>query len=89
MQNGALGQSFLDAIRESNIEQVFRFPGMLREVLPPNATNAEALSAMTEHDLHAIAVVGEDRKMRGVVEREQLVSKLVLSLAQASSIERL
>ena len=76
MQNPALGEAFLSAIRQGDVEQVFGFPGMLRKVVPPNATNAEALSAMTANNLEAIAVVGDDRKLRGVVEREQLVSKL-------------
>jgi CBS domain-containing protein len=67
---------------------LFSFPGTLRKVVPSSATNAEALSAMTANNLEAIAVVSADRKLRGVVEREQLVSKLVLSLTEASELER-
>jgi CBS domain-containing protein len=78
----------LSAVQQGDANQVFSFPGMLRKVVPPSATNAEALSAMTANNLEAIAVVGDDRKLQGVVEREQLVSKLVLSLTQASEFDR-
>jgi hypothetical protein len=88
MQNKALGVAFLDAVRQGDVEQMFSFPGTLRKVVPSSATNAEALSAMTANNLEAIAVVSADRKLRGVVEREQLVSKLVLSLTEASELER-
>ena len=61
---------------------------MLRQIVPTSATNADALSAMTANNLGAIAVLDEDRRLRGVVEREQLVSKLVLSLTDATQAER-
>jgi hypothetical protein len=88
LQNDDLARAFVDAIRRDDTEEVFSFPGTLRKVVPPSATNAQALSAMTVNDLDAIAVVGEDRQLRGVVEREQLVSKLILSLASAGDLER-
>ncbi len=88
LQINGLGHAFVDAIGRADTEEVFSFPGTLRKVVPPSATNAEALSAMTGNNLDAIAVVGEDRKLRGVVEREQLVSKLILSLAGTSDLER-
>jgi CBS domain-containing protein len=88
LQINGLGHAFVDAIGRGETEEVFSFPGTLRKVVPPSATNAEALSAMTANDLGAIAVVGEDRRLRGVAEREQLVSKLILSLAGGSDFER-
>lgn len=87
MQNPTLGQAFLDAVGDDDVEAAFRFPGMLRKVVPPTATNAQALSTMTSSNLDAIAIVGDDRKLQGVVEREYLVSKLVLSLTNASDPE--
>jgi hypothetical protein len=81
MRSGALSQAFLDAIAEGDEGTVFRYPGMLRKVVESHATNAEALAAMTAHNLDALAIVSEDRRLRGVAEREQIVSKLVLALA--------
>jgi hypothetical protein len=80
MRTNALSSSFLSAIATGNEHEVFRYPGVLRKVLPARATNAEALSAMTALNLGAIAVVDDERHLRGVVEREQLMSRLLLSL---------
>ena len=83
MRSGPLSAGFLAAIQQSDARAVFRYPGMLQKVVPADATNAEALAAMTEHNLDAIAVVSENRKLRGIAERDQLVSKLVVALADS------
>jgi CBS domain len=80
MQDAGLARSFLQAIEHENAPQVFRYPGLLKSVIPVDSTNSQALEAMTRHGLSALAVVGDDRRVRGVVEREQLMSKLLLSL---------
>jgi CBS domain-containing protein len=81
MRSGPLSAGFLAAIQQNDKRGVFRFPGMLQKVVPTDATNAEALAAMVEHNLDAIAVVSENRRLRGVAERDRLVSKLVVALA--------
>ena len=81
MRSPALGDELLSAISRSDISQMFHYPGMLRLFIQSTATNAEALSAMTLNNLGSLVVVGEDRRLRGIVERDQLVSKLVVSLA--------
>jgi CBS domain-containing protein len=81
MKSGPLSQGFLDALERGDKRAVFRYPGMLQKVVPSHATNAEALAAMTANNLDAIAIVSEDRRLSGVAEREQIVSKLVLALA--------
>jgi CBS domain-containing protein len=88
MRSESLGHGFLEAVRQGNAREVFRYPGMLRKIVPTSATNTDALFAMTTNNLSAIAVVDENRQLRGVVEREQLVSKLVLSLTDAAPGER-
>jgi len=84
MRSSALSQGFLDTVQRGDKRELFRYPGMLRNIVPTTATNADALSAMTSNNLGAIAVVDNDRRLRGVIEREQLVSKLVLSLTEAA-----
>jgi CBS domain-containing protein len=81
MRSAPLSQGFLAAVAQDDERAVFRYPGLLRKVVPSHATNVEALAAMTASNLDAIAIVSDDRRLRGVVEREQLVSKLVLALA--------
>jgi CBS domain-containing protein len=84
MRSEPLGEGFVDAITRGDERAVFRrYPVMLQKVVQPHATNAEALAAMTANNLDAIAIVSEDRRLRGVAEREQIVSKLVLALANS------
>jgi len=47
-------------------------------------TNAQALDKMSNNNFHAMAVVDQDRRLMGIAEREELVSKLMLSLTQSS-----
>jgi CBS-domain-containing membrane protein len=47
-------------------------------------TNTQALSRMTALKLDTIALVDDRQHLLGVVEREQLVSKLLLSLCGSS-----
>jgi CBS domain-containing protein len=86
IRSPALSAGFLAAIAGSNEAEVFRYPGVLRKVVPAHATNADALSAMTLLNLGAIAVVDDERRLRGVVEREQLVGKLLLSLTGTAAV---
>jgi len=48
-----------------------------------NSTNLEALQAMSDQNLKAIIVVGEDQKLKGVVQREQILTKLMVGLARS------
>jgi CBS domain-containing protein len=83
MRSGPLSTGFLTAIQQNDTRAVFRYPRMLRKVVSADATNAEALAAMNEYNLDAIAIVSENRRLRGVAQREQLVSKLVVALADS------
>jgi CBS domain-containing protein len=88
MQEPALARSFLDAVQGENESQVFRYPGMLKSVIPADATNSQALEAMSRYGLSALAVIGDNRSVKGVVERDQLMSKLILSLVDDATKDR-
>ena len=88
MRSEKLSARFLQAAEHGDKKEVLKSPATFEHNVPKSATNADALSAMTAHNLGAIAVLDESRRLRGVVEREQLVSKLVLSLADATQTER-
>jgi CBS domain-containing protein len=88
MQDTGLGTGFLRAVEDGNAANVFRYPGILNNVIPAETTNSQALEAMSRHGLSALAVVGDDRRVKGVVEREQLMSKLVLSLIDDATRDR-
>jgi CBS domain-containing protein len=88
IRNGRLAHEFLRFVEEGNQDEVFRYPGILEKVISAETTNAGALAAMDELGLDALAVVGEDRHVKGIVERERLVSKLILSLAEDAARNR-
>jgi hypothetical protein len=81
MRSEPVSKGLLDEISRADEQAVFARPSMLQKVVRSHATNAEALAAMTANNLDAIAIVSEDRRLSGVAEREQIVSKLVLALA--------
>ncbi len=80
IQNHQLAREFLQIVQTGNEHGIFRYPGILKKIITPDATNAEALAVMDQYALDALAVVGEDRHLKGIIEREQLISKLILSL---------
>jgi CBS-domain-containing membrane protein len=88
IQNYQLAQEFLQIVQTGNTHGIFRYPGILKNVIKPDATNAEALAVMDQYALGALAVVGEDRLLKGIIEREQLISTLILSLVNDATRNR-
>ena len=82
IQNYQLAYEFLQIVQAGNELGIFQYPGILKNVINTDATNADALAAMDQYALGALAVVGEDRHVKGIVEREQLMSKMILSLVK-------
>ncbi len=80
MRDEALSEGFLNAVAAANTKAVFRYPRTLQKVMVKDESSAEALSLMTAHNLDAVAVVDDAHQVLGIVEREQLVSRLILSL---------
>jgi CBS domain-containing protein len=80
--------STFELLPHENAAQVFRYPGMLKSVIPVGTTNSQALEAMSRYGLGALAVIDDDRRVKGVVEREQLMSKLILSLVDDATRDR-
>ncbi len=77
-----LGYGLVNAINEGRADILTRFPGVLTNALSSGSTNLDALQRMTEECADAILVLDRDRKLRGLVEREQILGKLMLAIAQ-------
>ena len=88
IQNYQLAHEFLQIVQMGNEQGIFRYPGILKNVIKPDASNTEALTVMNQHALDALAVVGDDRNIKGIIEREQLVSTLILSLVDDATGNR-
>jgi predicted transcriptional regulator len=57
-----------------------RYPGIVSRTITTKTTNIDALKEMTAQDLDAL-VVTDDQMVKGVVEREQILSRLILAIA--------
>lgn len=70
---------FVNAINLGR-ENVLQGYGLITITLKTTDTNIFALEKMTELNMDALIVTDEDGKLKGVVERGQILSKLLLSL---------
>lgn len=77
-----LGEHFIYAVNEGQMQDLFRFPGVVRETISTQSTNAEALREMTRQNLEALVVIDENRHLTGVVERKQVLSRMMLALTK-------
>ncbi len=78
-----LGDEFVNAVNEGRTHQLFRYPGVVTRTISVRSSNVEALRMMTEENLNALVVTGEGGKLEGIVERDQLVGRMMLSLTSA------
>jgi CBS domain-containing protein len=72
--------AFLNLIARNDVPAVKRYPGIRTVFLTPRTTNREALQLMLNERLESLLVLDHKQKLRGVVEREQLVGQLLLDL---------
>lgn len=74
-------------INQGRRPELLRFPGVIQTALVATGaamgdlpTNGDVLRTMVQHNLPAVAVVSPDGRLIGLVERDQLVSDLLLDL---------
>lgn len=77
-----LAFEFINAINAGQAPQVLRYPGVVSKTISIRSTNAEALREMLDQNIEALVVIDEQRKLRGVIQREQVLSRMMLSLVR-------
>jgi len=77
-----LGNAFISAVNEGIATDLFQYPGIVRETIRTCTTNVEALREMMRQNLEALVVTDENNQLTGIVEREQILSRMMLSLAK-------
>ena len=82
LDDGVLGRRFIEDVMTRAVGDLLRFPGIVRKTISEKAANADALAQMEELNLEALVVTGEDGRLSGIVEREQVLSKMILALAR-------
>ena len=79
---GEEGERFIDIINGGKLLELLDFPGVLTLSINNRATYMDALKAMSDYNLETILVTGQDGQVIGVVDREQVLSKLLLAMAK-------
>ena len=80
LRRSFLGDEFIDVINHGFKQELFSYPGVVRETIHMQSTNADALRKMTRLNLGALLVIDESEVLRGIVEREQILTRMMLSL---------
>ncbi len=80
LQKESLGNEFVQFLNDGEVNALQQYPGIIQKTITTEMTNLEALEEMTRLNIEALIVIDEEEKLAGVVEREQILSKLMLSL---------
>ena len=80
LQKRELGDEFIDAVNRGLSAELTRYPGFETQTITTSWTNANALQEMVRKNVEALVVIDGNRHIEGVVEREQILSLMMLSL---------
>ena len=83
-ERGRIGQfytGFVTAINQDLRGELLRY-GLMKTTVKPEDTNISVLKKMTELKTNVLIVADDDHMIKGVVEREQVLSKLMLALTK-------
>jgi CBS domain-containing protein len=79
---GDQADRFIQLINDGNVLDLADFPGVMTQTVSTSDSNIQALDKMMVSNLDAIPVIDEARKLKGVIEREQILGKLMLAMAK-------
>lgn len=79
---GEQGDRFIEIINRGEVLELLDFPGVMEKTVSTRATYKEALQAMADANLESILVVDEEKKVTGVIDRAEVLSKLMLAMAK-------
>jgi CBS domain-containing protein len=82
LKNSVLGDAFVDIVNNGLERELKLYPGVMTKAISTKTTNLEALKEMASQNIGALVVIDEGRKLCGVVEREQILSKLLIGMAK-------
>ncbi len=74
------GEELIDTINGNNPSKLLESQMFVKEALNERSTNVEALRQMTELNIDTLVVIDSDRCLKGVVERDEIVNRMMLAL---------
>ena len=81
LERPGLAGEFVGTLNSGRVKSLRMYPGIVSDVITVAHTNAHALREMDRLNLEALVVVDEDRRVAGIVERDQVLGKMLLALA--------
>jgi CBS domain-containing protein len=86
LSKSVLGDDFLAIVKNpGRRNELFNYPNVIRETIKPDSKRIEALQIMDRLNLSAIPVVDAKGSVQGVVDREKIISQMILKLAETST----
>lgn len=81
MSNNQTAEIFLDGVRRGDLNVLRQFSSWQEKTVTSKTTHVEALQEMVERNQEALIVVDNDRNVKGVIERDYILSKMMLDIA--------
>lgn len=80
------GERFISCINTDKVGELLKYPKIVTKLLTTESTNAEALRLMNALNLDTLVIVNADHNLKGVVERDELLSRMMQTLVDKSTI---
>jgi predicted transcriptional regulator len=77
-----MGAEFVTVINDGDPNKLFQYPSVVRKALSTRSTHAEALREMIQRNVEALVVTDETNQLKGIAEREQILSRMMLALTE-------
>jgi hypothetical protein len=81
LERRGLAEEFVRTLNSGRTKSLRTYPGIVTEAITTSHTNAHALREMDRLNLEALVVVNDEKRVAGIVERDQVLSKMLLALA--------
>ena len=79
-----LGNEFISIINQDGRQnELLDFPHVIKDTLNIESGNGEALQMMEKLNLNALVVTDSEKLLRGVIEREEILSRMILTLIES------
>jgi len=84
LQKDALSDGFVNKVNSGLTAELMRYPGFETQAITTIWTNVRALQEMVRRNVEALIVVNDRNQIEGVIEREQVICLMMLSLVNGA-----
>jgi len=81
LRDDNLAWKFIEALNYDERQEIFKYPGIIRNTISYESSNADALREMEANNLKAMVVIDKYNNLKGIVTRDQIIDKIILALA--------